>query len=574
MSSDSEIVLVFEEGEIAVSKKFYSRCSTINEMIEYCPVMGKIPLGDTVVKYDALNFFLERKPLCKFTNKMLVDSIAMCDFLGMKYECLIDSLLRRLTEGKFKDESVHFSFGYEAMNKIFSRFIKSSVFFLWFENLEKSQNFNLILPYIRVIIEEESHLKYFKGVKYIFVDENIGIEDKNREYISCSEHLFVRNEKITHIQNADNSLVKLTTFCPNLDNLDNLENLLTLNINLNEKINKFPPSLKNLTELRIVGKKEIHVDLSSLKNLRKLETREARTINTVPNPEKLITLNIKLSKIQKLSEIEIFSKMTNLNTLRANLNRNLNDIGEIFKLTNLDELSLLWTKDIANMEGLGVMTRLRNLSLSFKSDADLSFLGNLINLKFLTLNGVITWYRDPQAPRFSPRIRLYGNNDFNFLKRLHLRTLKIANANFNDVSLVKHMSDMRALDLGRTKINNLTGLKSLKKLVTFVGEKTDMGDLSNLSEISHVTKVFISHTNVTDVSALSNVRKLSIIGNVGIKDISSLIKLRYLRTSDDVHLDAPVSKYITTVTKRKCGKFYKTSTHECKNCYSRVVLPN
>ena len=100
-----------------------------------------------------------------------------------------------------------------------------------------------------------------------------------------------------------------------------------------------------------------------------------------------------------------------------------------------------------------------------------------------------------------------------------------------DLKELYKMTELTDLNIGFTKITNLNALSGLKKLDRLIVESnSQLSDISGLSELTNLTSLNLRDNHINDISALSGLENLVALNLSGnhISDVSALSELKEL----------------------------------------------
>lgn len=300
-------------------------------------------------------------------------------------------------------------------------------------------------------------ISFIKSLKQIL---GIGyVKFKNKE-IECEVKLFLNIES-DYIPKEDLLKVEEISLSNDIDNLLELrkiKNLKYLSIrSLNLKCIDKIPYLENLIHLDLNFHKITNFKgIGKFRNLQTLElvSTNLTSLKEIGNLKKLTVLEISQNGIENLSDL---SQLHDLKVLKASFN-NIEDVSVLCNLKNLEVLDLINNKLTKNsIKNIGNIVSLKKLSIGnsvlsliWKDEKVLDFiegkfgytlldevspLGNLINLEYLYLTGMLI--KDITALSSLKHIedlRLGYNRITSFEPLFRLQSLKELNISHNRIS--------------------------------------------------------------------------------------------------------------------------------------------
>ena len=105
------------------------------------------------------------------------------------------------------------------------------------------------------------------------------------------------------------------------------------------------------------------------------------------------------------------------------------------------------------------------------------------------------------------------------------------NTSVSDISVLKHLTNLKVINLTNTSVSDISALDDLTSLSTLYIGGTSVSDISALDDSTNLINLDLSGTSVSDISALDDLTKLSTfyLENTSISDISALDDLTNLR---------------------------------------------
>ena len=332
--------------------------------------------------------------------------------------------------------------------------------------------------------------------------------------------------------------------------------------------------LTNLTNLMLgdslPGGGNVILDISPLRGLTNLTYlmivhNHITDVSPLSGLTNLTTLNLSYNKITDVSPL---SSLTNLTGLFLDYNR-IRDISPLAGLTALEDLTLDHNP-IANIDPIKPLipnlaiftfegTALTADDIDWIGEQDFSFTSTYDEIRggfdveispaakipdeyLRTLLGGLEGTDAPTQKFISTltELDLSGLNIKNFTgleSAINLTKLTITDANMTSKRLSKlaevlrHLPDLRQLDLGGNKISNIASLASLTQLTSLHLNENDITDVSSLSALSDLTSLSLSENriaNIDGLGALTKLESLNLDGNRKVADISPLAGLTNL----------------------------------------------
>lgn len=376
-----------------------------------------------------------------------------------------------------------------------------------------------------------------------------------------------------------------------LKGLEHATNLTGLYVSYNRIWDISPlRGLTKLTKLRLAGNAISDLSaLSGLTNLTELLLGDALGGNVILDISPLRGLtNLTWLQIgyNHITDVSPLSSLTNLTTLDLEENK-ITDVSPLSSLTNLTGLFLGYNR-IRDISPLAGLTALEYLALDHNPIANIDPIKRLIpNLEHFTFEGTaltaddVEWIgeqdflfsthddiRSGDDAEISPAAKipdedlhtrlaglegtdaptqkfistlteldLSGLNINNFTgleSAINLTKLTITDANMTSkrlsklVKVLRHLPDLRQLDLGGNKINNIASLASVTRLTSLNLSGNEITDVSSLSSLSDLTSLSLSENRVANIDglgALTKLKSLNLYGNSKVADISPLAGL-------------------------------------------------
>ncbi|MBT7367131.1 hypothetical protein HN814_02895 [Candidatus Woesearchaeota archaeon] len=121
--------------------------------------------------------------------------------------------------------------------------------------------------------------------------------------------------------------------------------------------------------------------------------------------------------------------------------------------------------------------------------------------------------------------------DYSHLKSFpNLRYLQLGNTKFNDLSLISNLTKLQYLDLYFTGVTDISQLSNFTNLTHLTLNGLEINNFTVLSKLSNLESLTLTKTNITDISLLSNHKKLVYFhaNDTKITDFSPLLNSEYL----------------------------------------------
>lgn len=327
--------------------------------------------------------------------------------------------------------------------------------------MEKEKN----LQSIRMLI-----LSSFTNIFQLHFDTST-LDLKNLEVLQLD------STKIWHIKDLQGfpNLRKLScshTSLLKVDNIGYLTKLETLNLSDNA-LEKIPSTINKLTSLRNLGL--LQNNISKIENLYNLK--------------KLISLELDSNRIQA---IENLNACTSLKKIYLGGNHDIIQIQNLDSLTQLRMLNLNGTS-ILKMENLSKLSNLERLELCNTNISRLENLENLRNLKTLLLkdcrNGSFKQFENLANLKSLVELQISPCQDITSLEGIgNLINLKSLTMNGHSLTTIK----------------NVAGLKNLETLDLSFGTLDNVGDLNSLTKLTRIDFTFNKIRKVGDLSKLES----------------------------------------------------------------------
>ena len=370
------------------------------------------------------------------------------------------------------------------------------------------------------------------------------------------------------------ALTSLTAYRLGISSLKGLEhatNLTELYVSYNRIWDISPlRGLTNLTKLRLSGNAISDISaLSGLTNLTQLFLGDALGGNVILDISPLRGLtNLTFLKIgyNHITDVSPLSSLTNLTSLHFGYNR-IRDISPLAGLTALEDLTLDHNP-IANIDPIKRLipnlafftfegTALTADDIDWIGKQDFSFFSTYDEIRggsdveispaaeipdedLRTLLAGLEGTDGAPTQKFISTLTeldLSGLNINNFTgleSAINLTKLTITDANMTSkrlsklVKVLRHLPDLRQLNLGGNKISNISSLASLTRLTSLHLNDNEITDVSSLSSLSDLTSLSLSENSIANIDglgALTKLESLNLHGNRKVADISPLAGL-------------------------------------------------
>lgn len=263
-------------------------------------------------------------------------------------------------------------------------------------------------------------------------------------------------------------------------------------------------------------------DISHLNNLTQLNTVNVSG-NKISNIYSLGTLNLKEADLSNNNISNVIPLSSEIGLTKLNLSNNsVTDLSPLSNLFYLSTLDLSNNNKKASIGGydispLGMLVNLTNLNLSSNNIKKIDSLENLD--KMLNLN-----------------LSMNGIQDISGIKNMSvLQNLNLANNYLiNDISVIKNLENIKAIDLSQNQVKYLNPLSELTNLTDLNLENNDITDISPLEDLVQLEKLKLDNNKITNIYPLvdlTNLNTLYISGN-GQFDTTPLSNLQNLSHKD------------------------------------------
>lgn len=232
---------------------------------------------------------------------------------------------------------------------------------------------------------------------------------------------------------------------------------------------------------------------------------EAVTVISINN----VSYNYGTDGIASIKGIEYFSNLMRLDTSE---NYNLKSLEPIRNLTQLVDLDIDNNYAITDFSPIYGLIQLESLSANSTYIQDISFLSNMKHMACLILSecGEITDFAVISGLTELVTLQLYGEK------------------NFNDITILKNLSNLVSLDLGGTGIVDFSMLSTLENISSLTLMNTGVTDLEFLKGMNNLEWLYMygctSVEDYTVLGELTNLKKLD-VSNCNLSDIQMLASL-------------------------------------------------
>lgn len=211
------------------------------------------------------------------------------------------------------------------------------------------------------------------------------------------------------------------------------------------------------------------------------------------------------------SNLNGIEKLVNLKKLSINQNMSLVSIQGIKNLINLQELEITNTK-VENVEEISKLTKLTKLDLRNNNITDITPLSNNIELISLDLRGNknIDANRENYTGEKLEKVNKIGE------------ILERNGTIYLDIDKLKLFNNYKKLDLSNQNLVTLDALEGLVGLeyLNLSGNKLTLQDKNSrmiLSSFTNLNYLDITRNQITDISCISNLKKIQYLFSSGRK---------------------------------------------------------
>ncbi|MFC1659163.1 leucine-rich repeat domain-containing protein [Pseudomonadota bacterium] len=274
-----------------------------------------------------------------------------------------------------------------------------------------------------------------------------------------------------------------------------------------------------------------------------------------------------LSYCSAITDFSDLKHQTDLVQLSLSGNKNLEDCSFLSELKDLEVLDIGMT-GVMNLSFIKNLKKLKILNIKFTEIRDISPVSNLPDLRDFTIMGC-SQINDISSLQHNKELRLIDANDalnvrdISFVKYLdkienlffdycplrsiesirELHNLRLFSFQSkaphikNIADYFENLTEMRFLNLRRTGLNNINGLRKLTKMIGIdvgYGNFVDVEPLSNMTEMKRA--IVDENPGIVDISSLENLKKLDTLDISGDR-ISDISVLRNFTKLGELELD-------------------------------------
>jgi len=263
----------------------------------------------------------------------------------------------------------------------------------------------------------------------------------------------------------------------------------------------------NLTKISDIQAFEKLINLEHLL----LQRNNISRISNLEPLKNLKVLNLSYNNIEKIENLESLTSLEELiltgNEIRTIENLNLPNLRKLFldrnlitEISNLGELSTLETLNlsqnkISEIENLDPLSKLKNLSLSHNRIGLIKGFQNLENLISLHLN----------------------DNEISILEGVEkLSSLKVLSLSNNRIFMINNLDNLRnllKLELSNNAIKKIEGLDNLSKLQELFLDKNKISIIEGLNDLSSLIILFLEKNNISEfkINQIEHLKNLNFI---------------------------------------------------------------
>lgn len=336
---------------------------------------------------------------------------------------------------------------------------------------------------------------YNSNSPYLFKDEKVEQIVRSMIGKTSGNIIYGELEDINVFTNEINGQTfpgNITTF----EDLAAMPNLTEIVIRNEGSISDFSPllTMKNLTKLELTGcginDETVKNTLTTLIWLDSLllDNNSITSLNSFSGMSRLRTLSLNKNAIKSLEGISTFSGLANFSAA----GNGLSDITEISSLTTIREINLS-DNVISDIAPLATVTSVTDLNLASNNISSAEALKNLVRCKSVNLS---------------------------------------ANSGLSSIDFVSSCRSLINLNISETSVDNLSSLSGLSSLANLSISKTKVTDLSPILSLP-LKNLYASGLSAGNQGLMSLCEIPSLetfdISNNGITDVSSIIRLKYLK---------------------------------------------
>ncbi|MFI4911408.1 MAG: P-loop NTPase fold protein [Sedimentisphaeraceae bacterium JB056] len=303
----------------------------------------------------------------------------------------------------------------------------------------------------------------------------------------------------------------------------------------NESLQKIPPEYRELAnEYKRHDLTELLFN-KKLKSLMQIEfseriAKETNKIESSGNDDAILeSIGEKLNKDPKEITEEDYSKIEDLDLSCI-------DTPDISFLENLNNLKYLTLEEnrVSDISCLKNLTQLEQLFLCDTQVSNISALKKTITLQGLWLDNSLV--KDISVLKNLKKLQILSLSntsikDFSVIENLiNLERLYLSSIHIENISFVKKLKKLKWLNLSSSKITDLADISSINTLIKLSLSKTEIRDISYIESLKKLERLYLSKTNIEDISALKGLSNLKtlIISHTEIKNISHIKGLNKL----------------------------------------------
>lgn len=167
-------------------------------------------------------------------------------------------------------------------------------------------------------------------------------------------------------------------------------------------------------------------------------------------------------------------------------------------------------------------------------------------------------------------------NEKNQITSISLNACQISNLEII-VQLLKKITQLKGLILSKNDIKNLASLSQLKHLTALDLSHNQISDIAALTELTELQGLFLNNNNVSDIGSLRGLKNLTYLGLSynQIKKISplkELDKLNHLNLSSNKIDDIAILNQLPNLTFLDLGRTGTSNINPLKNCKKLISL--
>lgn len=167
--------------------------------------------------------------------------------------------------------------------------------------------------------------------------------------------------------------------------------------------------------------------------------------------------------------------------------------------------------------------------IDYNKELLLNLLKSMKNLKTLSLN--CTNFTQEQYDQ------IFEGNDWN-----QLESLSLYSENIQNIECIKNLKQLQYLDLSHTNVSDISALENMTKLKSLqLDWLREIKDFSVIGKLTDLEELHLENTNFKDVKLLSGLTKLNCIDlegtNISIEDRISLLRTKKIEIEDGENID-------------------------------------